>query len=171
MGQSTNGIFAYGYDLGGDEEGWNFPGLDYGEWRPAEIKDDEEACDDFDFAEWVETKLLVAAGYDDDDQSEGRTARKLDARAQLGIEAIHHGSNDYSAFLLTAFNQSASRGFPEDIDIAALATRRVIEGWDGKLAAALEVLGLPQPVYPESRYQDDPTGPQKPRWLLASYWG
>lgn len=172
MGYSTDGIFAYGYDLGGDEEGWNFPGLDYGEWRPAEIEGDEEACDDFDFAEWVEAKLLVAQGFTETDRdADGYYTRKREARAQLGIEVIHHGSIDYTAFLLTVFNQSASRGSPEDVDIATLATRRVVEFWDGKLAAALEVLGLPQPIYPKSHRPEALTGPQKPRWLLASYWG
>jgi hypothetical protein len=61
-------------------------------------------------------------------------------------------------YLMAAKVITVSRGSTIEIDWAALERERVERDWDGKLTAALSVLGL--------------TPKQAtPRWLLASYWG
>ena len=67
MGQSTNGILAYGYDLGG-EEGWKLQGLgEYDELPALDWYDpDNEEGDDLQSA--AERRLLVEiAGFTETD--------------------------------------------------------------------------------------------------------
>lgn len=165
MGQSTNGIIAYGYDLGGDE-GWKLQGLgEYGElpdlpWYNPENEDDEG------FQSAAETRLLAEIAefteeYPYDEPKETRSAyfeRERQAKARIGIKFDTYCSGDYPMFLLATKVITVRRGSVEEIDMTELAVAPEMNGWDEKLQAAVTALGI-TPI------QD------KPKWLLASYWG
>lgn len=161
MSTSTDGILAYGYDLGGDDAGWKVEGLgEYDEWPSGGWYDPE--VDDADFTEAVENTLLTAHGFTLEwvpgaDNSAYRAGREA-ARTAIGVEAHGHCSGESAMYLLSAKAITAYRGHVETIDWPALERERVEQDWDGKLAAALSVLAL-TPIQPE------------PRWLLVSYWG
>jgi hypothetical protein len=159
MGQSTDGILAYGYDLGGEEEGWTVREAgEYGElsldWLP-----DPEAEEGYDIPDLMLTRLLEASGFAETDwQAGGYFARKHAAEAALGVEIESYCSGEYPLYLLAAKVITVNRGDVKPVDMAALSDPAVLAAYDAKLASALHVLGV-TPV------QD------KPAWLLCSYWG
>ena len=155
MGTSTNGILAYGYDLQGLGEGMRFKDLaeyDVPDWiRDA---DEDTGWKDFEYA--AERRLLDAHGFTETWETrvteEGYFSREQAAKTAMGVQIESHCSSEYSMFLLAAKVMIARRGFPETIDFT------LPDDADERLAWAVEVLGLD-------------VGDQKPRWLLASYWG
>lgn len=156
MGQSTDGILAYGYDLGGDE-GWKIEGLgEYGEFPELPWLDDTDG-----FQESAERRLLAEiAGFTERwaQGSEGYWDREREAKARVGVQFDTYCSGDYPMYLLATKVITVYRGDVKDIDMAALAVEPEMNGWDEKLRAALTALGItPQQA--------------EPRWLLASYWG
>lgn len=157
MGQSTNGMLAYGYNLGG-AEGWNLEGLDeYGELPELPWLDEEE----HDFQEAAERHLLVEiAGFTEGWSSgnEGYFDRERQAKQRLGVQFDTHCSGDYPMFLLATKVITVYRGDAKELDLAALQQEAQASDWDTKLAAAVHVLGI------------TPTA-TKPQWLLCSYWG
>ncbi|HEY9371875.1 hypothetical protein [Streptomyces sp.] len=160
MGQSTNGMLAYGYDLGG-EEGWKLQEAgEYGE-LPELPWFDEENEDGDGFQESAERRLLAEiAGFTETWSSgnEGYSDRKREAKAQVGVEFDTHCSGDYPMYLIATKVITVYRGSVKDIDMAALAVEPEMNGWDEKLRIALQALGI------------TPTQ-EKARWLLCSYWG
>jgi hypothetical protein len=170
MGMSSTAKLAYGFDLGGDEDGWNLPNLDYGQWRPPELTEDEE--DEFDFAEWVEDKLLVDAGFTEtDDEDDGYFTRKRAVRSQLGVQVISSGNHDYFRHLLVAWNETGLGSDPTTIDLVELERRRVEEGWDAKLFNAARALGMPKIMVPSKRWDEELAVEQKPHWMLTAFYG
>lgn len=156
MGQSTNGILAYGYDLGGTE-GYKVREVgEYGELQLDWYDEDENA----DFAAAVERRLLDASGFTEtwEDGHEGYFGREREAKQRLGMELYSYCSDDYPMYLLATKVITVYRGEIETIDMGELAEAPSVHGWDDKLRAALETLGL-------TPTQD------RARWLLASYWG
>lgn len=150
MGTSTDGILAYGYDLG---EGYGF------EWddetpRPAWIDSDEY--------EAAENVLLVADGFtetepDFNTDREGWLAwssRRDEAKKALGVELVMHCSDECTMWILAAKHYRNARGYPAEIPGLDLP-----DNADERLAWAVDVLGL---------YMFDG---QRPKWLLASWWG
>ncbi|MGW2010910.1 hypothetical protein [Streptomyces nigrescens] len=159
MGQSTDGILAYGYDLGGDD-GWKIREAgEYGE-LPAFDWYDEEA-EDGDFQEAAEKRLLAeVAGFAEEWSSgnDGYFEREREAKARLGVEFDTYCSGDYPMFLLATKVITVRRGDIKAIDMADLAVTPEMNQWDEKLRAALNALGI------------TPTQEQA-QWLLCSYWG
>lgn len=160
MGQSTNAMLAYGYNLGG-EEGWELKGLgEYGEMPTLDwYSPDDEDGDDFQSA--AEAKLLAEiAGFTEQwhSGSEGYFERERAAKARLGVEFTTHCSGEYPMYLLVAKVITVYRGSAESIDVAELSVQPERNGWDDKLQAALRTLGIA------------PTQ-EKAQWLLCSYWG
>lgn len=159
MGQSTNGILAYGYDLGGDEE-WKIAGLgEYGELPPLDWYSTDDDGDDFQSA--AERRLLAElADFTETwtKDNEGYFDRERKAQARLGVEFDTYCSGEYPMYLLAAKVITVYRGDVKDIDMAALAVEPEMNGWDEKLRAALAVLGI-------TPAQD------RAKWLLCSYWG
>lgn len=168
MGTSTNGLFAYGYDLGGPENEWaGLLGSDGEEIDPDELPAWYDPDDDDAFDEQAISHLLRATGFlvvpwdqradwpADQSQDYHRTRRE--AEKALGIEFETHCSGDYPMYLLVAWHDTARRGQAEPIDLDKLLIRRTDEVWDTKLAWAVETLQL--------RPRAD-----KPQWLLASWW-
>ncbi|MFF9118282.1 hypothetical protein ACF09Y_22230 [Streptomyces massasporeus] len=156
MGQSTNGILAYGYDLGGEEE-WKLQGLgEYGE-----LPDLPWHAEGEDFQEAAERRLLAQlADFTETWQpgSDGYFTREQEAKARLGVEFDTYCSGDYPMYLLATKVITVYRGSVEHIDMAELVTAPETNGWDEKLRAAVQALGI------------TPTQ-EKPKWLLCSYWG
>lgn len=160
MGQSTNGILAYGYDLGGEED-WKIQGVgEYSELPDLDWFDPEnEEGDDFQSA--AERRLLAEiAGFTEEWSSgnEGYFEREREAKGRLGVEFGTYCSGEYPMFLLATKVITVRRGYIETIDMADLAVAPTREGWDDKLRVALAALGI------------TPTQEQ-PKWLLCSYWG
>lgn len=158
MGQSTNGILAYGYDLGSGDAGWKVREVgEYGELQLDWYNPDDEDGDDFQTA--AERRLLAASGFAETDwQVEGYFAREREAKARLGVEFDTYCHGDYPMYLLATKVITVYRGDVKQIDMAELVQAPSVHGWDDKLRAALETLGL-------TPTQD------RARWLLASYWG
>ena len=165
MGQSTDGILAYGYDLGG-EEGFKVREVgEYGDlavswWCPdpdAEESDDDEPRD---FQAAAKRRLLDASGFTEtyEDGRDGYFGREGAAEEALGVELESYCSDRYPMFVLAAKVLTANRGDCDVLDIAALGDPAALAAFDEKLSAALAALGV-TPV------QD------KPAWLLCSYRG
>lgn len=160
MGQSTNAMLVYGYHLGGGDGDWLVQGAgEFGE-LPALDWYSEDGEDGDDFVTAAEKRLLarLADFTETDWQVDGYFAREREAKARLGVRFESHCSGDYPMYLLIAEGFTAYRGDADVIDMAALAVEPETNGWDEKLRAALDVLGL------------RPTQ-QRAQWLLCSYWG
>lgn len=150
MSTSTDGILFYGYDLGGPEDdGPAFKDLGEDEHPTWYDPDDEDA----DFIEAATTALLAAVGFTETDwRADGYHERKKAAEERMGVELDSHCSGEYPMYLLAAKKTTAARGYPKEVDFT------LPDNADERLAWAIGVLGLD-------------VGDQKPRWLLASYWG
>lgn len=155
MGTSTDGILAYGYNLGGDDSGWEVAEADeYGG-----LTLDWLAEDDDDFETAAMNRLLAAAGFTETDwQVDGYFKRKNEAEKNLGVGFETYCSGDYPLYILAAKVITVSRGYVEPIDVTALQCEPVENHWDDKLRGALSTLGMT----PKQ---------EKPAWLLCSYWG
>jgi hypothetical protein len=167
VGQSTNGVLAYGYDLGSEEkwlvrEAQEEPGNEYGylktSWYDAEAEEETEddADDDEDLIDRMRRRLYdsipglppVESGWDCEDP----------VKEHLGVWFEEYCSGEYPMWILATHETTVYRGDTEVIDMVALVEAPALGGWDAKLAHALSVLEL-TPLQ------------EKPEWLLASYWG
>lgn len=149
MGQSTDGKLFYGYDLGGD-------GAD-----ATDFTDEEDAPSWYtngDTELIVQMKLALYNAIPDAAPVEYEWRADAPVLDYYGVWFEHHCSDSYAMWALVTYEASAARGCPEKLDLAELAARPQREDWDGKLARALEVLG----ITPKQ---------ERPAWLLASYWG
>lgn len=158
MGVSTDGILAYGYDLGGGEDEWHIAEVaEYEPWHPAWLEADEDG--DYDYVDAVEKRLLASIGFTETDwEAEGYFDRMKAAKERVGVELVIYCSFEYPIYLLAAHRVTVARGYVQEIDWAALDAMRVEQDWDDKLRAALAKLGI------------TPTQPE-PRWLLVSLMG
>lgn len=159
MSTSTNGILAYGYDLGGGE-GWKLQGCGEYDELPELPWFNEENEDGNDFQSAAERHLLaeLADFTETDWQVDGYFARERDAKARLGVEFDTYCSGEYPEFLLAAKVITVYRGDVKHIDMAELADAPEMNGWDERLRTALTALGI------------TPTQ-ERAQWLLCSYWG
>lgn len=146
MGQSTNAILAYGYDLGEGDE------LVDRDW----LSDDED-----DLGGALEQRLLAElVGFTEtwETHPDGFFEREREAKARLGVQVYTHCSDGNPMLLLASHVITARRGFPETLDLAAYASMPGTLHWNGRLQEALNALQI--------------TAPQRePGWLLCSYWG
>jgi hypothetical protein len=152
MGQST-GMLVYGYNLGGDDS-WEIEEAgEYSAWRP------EWWGEDDDLITALKRRLLATAGFTETDwRAKGYFDRQRQALSRVGVEVDTYCSGDYPMWVLAAHVTTVHQGAAKEIDFAALEQARTGGNWDGKLAAAIEALG----VTPK---QDGP------KWLLlVSYW-
>ena len=137
MGTTTDAILAYGYDLGGSDG-----------WAIREI-DEYDSLDPAKFA-W----------YDDenDDDFQEQAERHLLASEVLGVQFETYCSDSAPMHLLAAKVITVRRGNCEVLDLPALSAMPAEHGWDDKLRAACQALGI------------TPTQ-ASPGWVLVSYWG
>jgi hypothetical protein len=157
MGQSTDAILAYGYDLGEGLEKIQEAG-EYGELPPLTWFDEEHSDDLVQAAE--QHLLAEIAGFTEtwEPGVGGYFARESAAKARVGVVFETYCSDSCPMHVLAAHVTTVRRGDVEAIDPADLMQRPQTEGWDDKLRAALTALGI------------TPTQEQA-RWLLCSYWG
>ncbi|MFF0166806.1 hypothetical protein [Streptomyces prasinus] len=159
MGQSTNGMLAYGYDLGGEEEWKIREAGEYGELPELDwFNPDNEDGDGFQEAAERHILAQLADFTETDWRADGYFDREREAKARLGVEFDTYCSGDYPMYLLAAKVITVYRGSVEHIDMEALAVEPEMNGWDEKLHAAVQALGI-------TPAQD------KPKWVLCSYWG
>ena len=156
MGQSTNAVLAYGYDLGSGEE-----------WKIAEVGEyGDLAVDWFDedhedgFLGQAERRLLNASGFTEtyEDGKDDYFAREGEAKERLGVEFESYCSGEYPMYVLATKVITVRRGYSEVLDLPALMAEPAEHGWDDKLTAALTALG----ITPKQ---------EQPGWVLCSYWG
>ena len=159
MGTSTDAILAYGYDLSG--EPWKIRETDeYGGIDADKLAWYDEDNEEADFDGQAEHRLLVAAGFTEvyEDGRPGYFAREEEARARLGVAFETYCKDDYPLYILAAKVITVSRGDSQVLDLPALMGEPAEHGWDDKLRAACQVLGI------------TPTQ-ASPGWVLVSYWG
>lgn len=155
MGQSTNAILAYGFNLGSENDGWEAEETDeYGGLRLDWWNGND------DFIEAAKERLLAElAGFTETDwQADGYFARKREAEARLGVEFESYCSDDYPMWLLAATTITVYRGDVKALDLAALQREAAESVYNDKLRAALTALGLT----PKQ---------EQPGWLLVSMRG
>ncbi|SOE25676.1 hypothetical protein [Streptomyces sp. OK228] len=151
MGQSTNGILVYGYDLAGGDAEWKVREVgEYGELRLDWLDVEEN-----DFESAAEKRLMASVGFTETDYMvDGFFDREREAEARLGVEFKSYCSGEYPMYTLAAKGSvlTAYRGDCKHVDFT------VSPEWDDKLRDALAVLGM------------TPTQEQA-QWLLCSWWG
>lgn len=181
MGSSPTGILAYGFDIGGRDNGWKLKGLgEYGEWRPvwlvtdatttdtkdaqAEDPDEDEYDEDdeldgVDIVDECEERLLTMLGgfTETDWQAEGYYERKREAQKRVGVELRAHGHYEYRAYFLCAHEESVGDYGVMALDLPGLAACKIEEDWDGRLRRACKALG----IEPEQ---------EQPQWWLGSFY-
>jgi hypothetical protein len=158
MGSSSSAVLAYGYDLGGEDEGWKFAECgEFGELPPLPWHQPyDEGGPDEDFDDAVMRRLLAeVAGFTEvwsPGAAPGFMDRRHQAAARLDVSietyGYHNGSSLLVAHALSVGDFGARalpRGFAA-VDYAA---------WDSALAGALSALGL-TPLQ------------EQPAWILAS---
>ncbi|MEV4909336.1 hypothetical protein AB0N46_32405 [Streptomyces albidoflavus] len=159
MGMSTNALLVYGYDLGGDDGGWELEGAgEYGELPPLDWYNPDDA--DADFWGAAENRLLATlAGFTEADwQADGYFARRRAALARLGVGFGTYCTDGCPSYLLHARILTAYSGEAEVVDMSALMAEVQAADASAQLRAALNALGL----RPKQR---------EPKWLLCSYRG
>lgn len=157
MGQSTNAVLVYGYDLGSGEDEWRVEeagkyGSLHAEWWPEDS--------DQDFATAATRRLLDASGFTET-YEDGRAdyfTRERQAEKRLGVEFEHYCSGDYPMYALAAHTITVHRGDCKLLNLDELSRMPAENGWDDKLTAAMRALKL-TPKQAE------------PAWLLVSCWG
>jgi hypothetical protein len=159
MGQSTNAMLVYGYNLGGDD-GWELEGCgEYGEMPALDwYNPDDPDGDDFQAA--AERRLLAEiAGFTEEwsRENEGYFDRERAAKAQLGVEFDTHCSGECPMYLLATKVITVYRGGAKPLDLVALDAEAAAKGWNATLEAATRALGI--------------TPKTGPGWILCSYWG
>jgi len=121
MGQSTDAILVYGFDLGED---WAEDGLE--NMIPDDIIEKIQRMEGFyDLHEGI-TDYLKANGV------------------EHGVEIINHCSCDYSMKLLGIEVSRAWRGDVRHLDLVELEHRRRDEVWDEHVQLAANLLGIPE---------------------------
>lgn len=157
MGTSTNAVLAYGYDLGSDED-WKI--RETGEYGALAVDWYDEDSDD-GFVEQAERRLLAAVGFTETwetNDGAGYFDREEQAKARVGVEFESYCHGEYPMYVLATKVITVYRGDSKVLDLAALMAEPTENGWDGKLAAVLQTLG----ITPKQ---------EEPGWVLCSYWG
>jgi hypothetical protein len=154
MGQSTNAVLAYGYDLGSDDK-WKIH--ETGEYDEPVLPWYDEDSDE-GFIEQAEARLLAAHGLTGTWEDDGYYDRKEDAQERAGVEFESYCHSEYSMWLLATKVITVHRGDSKVLDLPALMAEPAEHGWDDKLRQACEVLG----ITPKQ---------ESPGWVLVSYWG
>lgn len=149
MSASTDGILAYGYNLGDFSE---IRFIDSGGRTLDEPSWLDEDDPDTDFVDQAVDWLIAAAFLDGTAEDHDLYKDHGEAQALLGAWIVVHRSERAPMYLIAAKVITASRGFPEVVDLS------LPDNADERLSWAMGVLG----IKPKTR---------KPTWLLASYRG
>lgn len=164
MGQSATAHVAYGYDLGGEYEGWEIEDV------PAYLEGEDEDFDGLD--DLLKERLLARSGFTEpapheysretpwtDEQRADMRAwhERKDAATNKTIEADLYGTYDYggTALVVTRSLLRANWG------VEVVKDERHFESqasWDEELSDALHLLGI-KPNQAE------------PKWLVYPMYG
>lgn len=160
MGQSTDGILIYGYDLGGGGGEWQIvEAAEHGYWKPQWLAEDDKDAADPDWDEIIPDRLLAAHGWTETDwRVDGYWDRKKSAEAAMGVDLTIYCSGECPMYALAAKVITVHRGCVTPVDVVASEAERAAQDWDARLTWATQTLGI-TPVQPA------------PGWLLLSYWG
>ncbi|MFJ4627118.1 hypothetical protein [Streptomyces sp. NPDC088847] len=121
MGQSTDALLVYGYNLGGPPEEWYVQ--ETGSYGLLDVPWWDQEQDDPTFTEAAATRL-----------------READVH---GVTLHVHCTRDYPEYLLAAHAVKAHRGYPQTLDLDDLLRSQLTsDGWQSQLSAALTALGL-----------------------------
>lgn len=119
MGQSTDAILVYGYDLGDEASEDGFEKL-----IPQRVKDE----------------IAQLPGYYDLEES---IPRFLAQHGVHGVEIVHHcRCGDYTMRLLVFEVARAWRGDVKRLDLTQLENDRIVRGWHIQVSKAAYVLGI-----------------------------
>ena len=151
MGQSTDAILCFGFELEEGEEGAYFGELTDGSLCRDEEDDEDDEAENEDWADfdtWAARKLGLGYLYDD-------YSFKSNALKELlqGVTLVRHCSCDYPMYIMAAWSTEASRGFPERVDLNDLLAQTPVLR-DNLFQACLK-LGLEF---------------KEPSWILCSDW-
>lgn len=125
MSTSTDGILAYGYDMG------ETFGISYDQPEPAWVSEGDSYSDDAARALFAAVGKVFGPGeYFDPD-------KLMEA---CGVEFVYHCSDRCPMYILAAKHIEAYRGSPKAVDFT------VPEGADERLTWALDVLGITPPT-------------------------
>jgi hypothetical protein len=130
---STDGLLVYGYDLGGDDGGWKFEGLD----ECGSPFGQEEGEESVDTKLWH--RILATVGFKPGDDYK----QEMAAEKAVGVELVRYCSDGSEMYLLAAKTIRAYRGWNVPIDFAELDNQRVEGAWDEKLSRAIQAMGYP----------------------------
>jgi hypothetical protein len=120
MGQSTDAILAYGYDLNALDK---YSEIDFEELIPKAIQDEIAQVDGhYDLVESIPDFLQM--------------------HDCSGVDIIRHCSCDYSMYILGFQAARARRGNVRRLDLSALHDEAVSHDWAEKIKRAAEVLGI-----------------------------
>ncbi|ATY17139.1 hypothetical protein CU254_41930 (plasmid) [Amycolatopsis sp. AA4] len=160
MGDTASATLAYGYDLGGGEDGWKVEQAeDYEQpkvpWYDPETEDEDE---DEDIIEAAERRLLATLGgfTETDRHADGYRDRKKAAEKSLGVEFVMHGDRYSTCYALATTTIDVQAGDATPVNPAELSDPADLTRRDRRLADALGALGL-------TPLED------RPRWLLLAY--
>jgi hypothetical protein len=151
MGVSPVAILAYGYDLGGDEGGWNVEEADkYGElslsWWDRDNDDEDLQC----FREAATPLLVEAFGMDQKGILWGEDSL-------LPVKIITHNHIDFPMHIVATKHISAFSGIPRNLMDDFVPREQFIRmKWDADLRKACAALGI-TPIQ------------EQPAWILASH--
>lgn len=149
MGVSTDALLVWGFDLGEEPE------MPEGSLAGRYLEDED--CP----VSWEDT-YAIAVGvkpppdeFNDDTKEAFREfwPARTKAVEEGGCSIEHHCHHEVTMYAVSACCYQAGRGDPLRLTASDL---EVGAGWEGKLRAFCEVMGIPW---------------QEPGWLLMSYWG
>lgn len=160
MGTSTDGILAYGYDLGNEGDGLNL--ISPPEWLGYDEEGERDT--DEDLSDTITRRLYDALdGVPAANPEYVSSDMEQTVKQRYGVELVGHCSGEYRMWILAAWHVEASRGYPQRLDLDELRVAETRDDFDGKLRRACEVLGF--------TVADDKGQSVEPGWLLASDWG
>lgn len=152
MGKSPDAIIAYGYALGGDEDGWNVreaneDNIWVPHWLDAEVTQDSYGIDQF-----------------------GDAKSYLQQQQCHGVELVTYGHENGLGYALTTWSTEVSWSEIKRLTLNVDHAQRSIEQWDIHLADAIDKLKI-TPVIPAENW-DDPhpseRTPVQPSFLLLA---
>lgn len=136
MSEVAKAHLAYGYDLGGDNDGWKVTGADRDGTYDFEWSDGGET-----FPEDATNALIIATGFTETrDDSDDWYLRRREVEMGLPIEVVRSGHYDYPGWLLIAVGSCRSVEWTETMIISPAI--EAPPGWAADLAVALASLDI-----------------------------
>lgn len=142
MGQSTDAILAYGFEIHSPDEGWLT----------------HEPDEHIEAQSWYKTECFEECAEAGDECDCEPDLGEILTLALKGtpLSVVSHCHRDYPVWMIVAHSIRAWRGDPKYLDLTALTNQA--NGWSTQFNHLWQKLGI------------TPTQVE-PRWILASDWG